>query len=133
MRRLWLQARALGFVVAARIMLRRRDTTTVLRRLARPGRRIRPVRPEAAVSAVRRAGRMAHATCLPQSVALVALLERGGRAPVLVLGCRRYPNREWGAHAWVEAGGQVWEPVVAAAHEELAEMDSAHAWNTRGR
>ena len=133
MRKLWLQARALGLVVAARILLRRRDTTSALRRLARPGRRVRPVQPEAALSAVRRAGRMAHATCLPQSVALVALLERGGGAPVLVLGCRRYPNREWGAHAWVEADDRVWEPVIAAAHQELAQMDSAHAWMTRGR
>jgi hypothetical protein len=81
-----------------------------------------------ALLAVQRAGRVTRAACLAQSIALVAMLERDGRDTVLVLGCRRYADRQWGAHAWVEAEGKVLEPVAAGAHEELAQLDAAHAW-----
>jgi hypothetical protein len=71
---------------------------------------------------------MLRAACLAQSVALTALLERGGQAPVLVLGCRRYEDRHWGAHAWVVSDGAILEPVPAGEHSELAQLDAAHAW-----
>jgi hypothetical protein len=129
-----LHARALLLVVAARVLLERRDTTVALRRLARRSpRRLRPLAAEDAVVAVQRAGRMAQATCLAQSIALAALFERAGEEASLVLGCRLYEDRHWGAHAWVVVNGTVWEPVPAGAHEELAELDAAHAWIPRPR
>ncbi len=76
---------------------------------------------------------MAQATCLAQSVALAALFERGGEDATLVLGCRRYEDRHWGAHAWVVVAGEVWEPVVAGAHEDLAELSAAHTWIPKQR
>jgi hypothetical protein len=133
MGRIVLHVRALLLVAAARVLLRRHDTTWTLRRLAR--RDVMPVVPADALIAVQRAGRLARAACLAQSVALTALLERGGAAPVLVLGCRRYEDRRWGAHAWVVLEGTVWEPVPAGAHEELAQLSAADAWipTSRGR
>jgi hypothetical protein len=131
MAKLALHVRALALVVAARLLLSRRDTTIALRRLTRRSARLRPIEAEEALRAVQRAGRMAQATCLAQSVALAALFERAGRPVSLILGCRRYEDRHWGAHAWVLLDGEVWEPVPAGAHQELAELDAAHAWVPR--
>ena len=129
MRKVVLHGRALFYVALARALLRGHDTTWTLRRITRArSPRARHVDGDSAVVAVRRAGRMAKATCLPQSVALVALLARDGVDPVLVLGCRRYEDRTWGAHAWVELGEKVLEPVPAGAHEELAVLQRSKAW-----
>ena len=122
--------RATFMVAAARGLLRVRPTTVVLRLLARP--RTAPSAGAAdafsALAAVRRAGHLVGADCLPQSVALTALLRRQGAEPVLVLGCRRVGPREWGAHAWVELDGERLEPLVAPDHTELARLTPAADW-----
>jgi hypothetical protein len=128
MRRLVLQGRAVALVAAARLLLKRHDTTSVLRRLAKRPARQRALDVEAALVAVQRAGRLAKATCLPQSIALAALLTKAGKAPELVLGCRRYEDRHWGAHAWLIADGVVLEPVPAGQHIELAQMSAENNW-----
>ena len=75
MRKVVLHGRALFYVALARALLRGHDTTWTLRRITRARLpRARDVDEDDAVVAVRRAGRMAKATCLPQSVALVAPL-----------------------------------------------------------
>lgn len=117
-------------VVAARILLKTRTTTAVLRLLA--GRRPFPPDqvpdPISVLAAVRRAGRLVGADCLPQSVALAATLRRHGVEPVLVLGCRRIAPQEWGAHAWVELDGARLEPLEAPEHTELARLTPAANW-----
>jgi hypothetical protein len=128
MKRLVLQGRALALVTAARLLLGRRDTTWALQRLAKRTRSGARVPAEDALVAVQRAGRIAHAACLAQSIALTALLERGGAEAMLVLGCRRYEDRHWGAHAWVISEGTVLEPVPAGAHIELAQLEATNAW-----
>ena len=134
MNRMTLHARAVVAVALARVLLRRHDTTWTLRRLAKPGRRgSRPLPTGSALLAVQRAGRVLGAACLAQSVALTALLARSGGKPVLVLGCRRYEDRHWGAHAWVVSDGAVFEPVPADKHDELAQLDAAHAWTPTPR
>jgi hypothetical protein len=123
-----LQARALAFVTAARLLLRRRGTAETLRRLG-PARRSRgPVDTDAALVAVQRASRVAGGACLPQSVALAALLRRDGAAPVLVVGCQRYENRTWGAHAWVRVDGAVLDPDPCGEHADLAWYRSEDDW-----
>ncbi len=123
----WLQVRAIAYVVAARMLLSRRGMPATLRALARR-RAGRAVDVEDALHAVRRAGRLAGATCLPQAVALTALLRRDGADPTVVLGCRRYDNGHWGAHAWVELDGVVWDPLPSGAHATLARCDAARDW-----
>jgi hypothetical protein len=61
-------------------------------------------------------------------VALAAVLERRGHAPTLVLGCRQYEDRHWGAHAWVVVDGEVLEPVAGGPHQELARLDAVNGW-----
>jgi hypothetical protein len=68
------------------------------------------------------------ATCLAQSVALAAVLERGQQHPTLVLGCRQYEDRRWGAHAWVIVGGEVLDPVPGGPHAELARLEATSGW-----
>jgi len=48
--------------------------------------------------------------CYPQALAASVLLKGHGHRPELVIGIR---NRPFGAHAWVEVGGQ----IVTGAHE----------------
>jgi hypothetical protein len=83
---------------------------------------------DAALLAVQRASRVTGGACLPQSVALAALLRRDGAAPVLVVGCRRYENRTWGAHAWVRVDGTVLDPDPSGEHAELAWYRSENDW-----
>ena len=128
MRAAALEVRATALVLATRILLRRHSTTETLRRLAPTALHASDTPPSAALKAVQRAGGALRAPCLPQSVALTALLARAGQRPALVLGCRRYDDGNWGAHAWVVVDGQVLEPVAAEAHTELARLDSAHRW-----
>lgn len=122
---------AAALLFGARLLLPRRSTTSVLRFLA--GRepaveRPRPLCPAEALAAVRRAGNRIGAPCLPQSVALAALLRRHGADPAVVLGCRRQGPSAWDAHAWVELAGQRLEPVVDAGHSELARLSAANGW-----
>jgi hypothetical protein len=124
------ELRAMLLVVAARSLLKMRPTTVVLRMLARRRATLAPgaVEPLRALAAVRRAGRLAGGDCLPQSVALAAMLRRQGAEPVLVLGCRRLGPQEWGAHAWVELNGARLEPLEAPDHTELARLTPAADW-----
>ena len=123
-----LQARALALVTAARLLLPRRGTAATLRRLAPPPRARGTVDTGAALLAVRRTSRVAGGACLPQSVALAALLRRDGAAPVLVVGCQRYENRTWGAHAWVRVDTTVLDPDPCGEHAELAWYRSENDW-----
>jgi hypothetical protein len=84
-----------------------------------------------AMTAVRRSGRVFRADCLPQAIALTALLHRGGAAPELVLGCRRYGPNQWGAHAWVEINGHTLDPVEQPDHAALARLSAAKKWEVR--
>jgi hypothetical protein len=123
-----LHARALALVTAARFLLPRRGTAATLRRLGPPPRERGPVDTDAALAAVQRASRLAGGACLPQSVALAALLRRDGGAPVLVVGCQRYEDRTWGAHAWVRLDGRVLDPDPCGEHADLAWYRSANDW-----
>ena len=78
--------------------------------------------------AVRRASRVVGGACLPQAVALTALLDRAGLAPVLVLGSHLDAQRKWSAHAWVETDRLVLEPVITVDHEPLANLTAANGW-----
>lgn len=123
-----LQLRALAAVLASRLLVRRGTTTEALRRLTRGGSR-GDIDPLQALAAVQRASRIAGGACLPQAVALTALLERAGLAPVLILGSHLDAKRQWSAHAWVEAEGLVLEPVLTVEHEPLANLTAANGWS----
>lgn len=123
-----LQARALLVLARAQLLLRRRGTATTLQLLARRRHSPRPLDPPVAVRAVRRAGRLTRGACLSQAVALTALLTRAGEDPTLVLGCRRYREGVWGAHAWVDLDGDQLEPVVSEEHQLLATCRPEHDW-----
>lgn len=47
------------------------------------------------------------ATCLPQALAVEALLARGGHPAELQIGVRKTDAGEFEAHAWVESGGRI--------------------------
>jgi len=66
--------------------------------------------------------------CLPQAVALTALLSRAGSDPALVIGSRRYAQGVWGAHAWVEVGGVRLDVVPSEEHRELTRFRAASQW-----
>jgi len=68
------------------------------------------------------------ASCLAESVTLTAVMTRAGERPVLVLGCRRYDDGHWGAHAWVVVNEEVLEPIVAGVHAELARLSFDGGW-----
>jgi hypothetical protein len=122
-----LQARALALLALSRVLLPRVGTTTTLKRLGRRGRR-RDLDPLQATRAVRRAGRLVGGLCLPQCVALTALLQRSGGEPVLVLGCRRITDGTWTAHAWVQLDKNVLEPVQGGRNAPLARLRWADGW-----
>lgn len=120
-------------VAVAKLLLVRLRTTTVLSVLAgsRPGARGR-LDADAAARSVAAAGRLLRADCLPQAVALAALLQRSGTAPTVVLGCRLYGPSRWGAHAWVEAGGKRFDSLPGEEHAELARLTAHSRWEVRG-
>jgi hypothetical protein len=124
--RLRLHVRAAVFLGATRILLRWRGTTGTLRLLTR-GSRSGRVHEQAALRAVRRAGRVVGGACLAQSVALTAVLEHSEQHPTLVLGCRP-DDGTWTAHAWVVVNGQVLEPVRGEPHTALARLDRSTGW-----
>jgi len=120
--------RALVLVAASRLLLRRHTTTDSLRRLARGNGNARRLDPLDALTAVRRSARIAGGACLPQAVALTALLQRAGHEPALVLGSHRDAKREWSAHAWVEVDQLLLEPVITVEHASLAKLKAANGW-----
>jgi hypothetical protein len=123
-----LHIRALATLLAARVLLSRGTTTGALKRLTgrAPTSNIDPLE---ALTAVRRASRIAGGACLPQAVALASLLDRAGLEPVLVLGSHLDHKREWSAHSWVEADRLVLEPVITVEHEPLANLTAANGWS----
>ena len=125
-----LDVAALLGVGLAKLLLRRVRTPTVLRFLAGGGKAIvkRRTDPDLAAAAVARAARTLGAECLPQSVALTAVLQRTGAAPSLVIGCRRHSAGLWGAHAWVEVNGRRFDPLAHEEHEELCRLSAAGRW-----
>lgn len=123
-----MQARAAWAVVSASVLLRRKPTDAVVRRLVSRRAVRQRVAPDEAMRAVRRGARVFGGACLPQSVALTALLARQGDTPTLVLGCRLYENHEWGAHAWVQLGASELDPVPSGPHASLAHLNAATDW-----
>jgi hypothetical protein len=83
--------------------------------------------------AVRRFARVLRANCLSQSVALTVALDRAAQDPTLVLGCRRYADRNWGAHAWVEVGSTVLDALPSGEHAALAWLDARSQWDAAPR
>jgi hypothetical protein len=128
-----LQVRALVLLALARPLLRGIGTARTLRRLAsRPRSRPRPVPHASALRAVRRASRVTGGACLGQAVALTAILTRAGEEPALVLGSRRYDEGKWNAHAWVDAGGELLDPVPGLElHRPLGIYRAADGWELR--
>lgn len=128
----WLLGVATFTVALSKLLLVRLRTTTVLTLLAgRRNRSVRGVDADLAARSVAAAGRLLRADCLPQAVALATLLQRGGAAPTVVLGCRFYGPSRWGAHAWVEAGGSTFDPLAGEEHTELARLNAADRWEVR--
>ena len=130
---MWLAALATAVVALAKLLLMRLQTPTVLSLLA--GRARAHVRPgfdaDMAARCVAWAARRLRADCLPQAVALAALLQRGGATPTVVLGCRLYGPSSWGAHAWVELDGRRFDTMVDAEHAELGRLTAAEGWKVR--
>lgn len=78
------------------------------------------------VAAARQAtARVAHPTCLYQSLVAFALLARRGYAVTLHVGARR---RQWlEAHAWLTIDGHPYEPETTASYTELWRVLAAPA------
>jgi hypothetical protein len=88
--------------------------------------------PERQMRAVRRAGRwlVPGSRCLPQSIALTAMMRGRGIDAELVIGCEREGDT-WAAHAWVAAGHSRYQPLYANAPRELARCRADDAWSLR--
>lgn len=131
----WLLAAAAVMVAMSKLLLTKLRTATVLSLLAGRGQppRRRDLDPYMAARSVAAAGRLLRADCLPQAVALAALLQRAGTSPSVVLGCRFYGPSRWGAHAWVESGGERFDQLASEDHAELARLSAASRWQTRPR
>jgi Transglutaminase-like superfamily len=108
--------------------LRQRDTTETLRRLVDNHTTTDLFDASDALRAVRRAARAVRANCLAQSVALTVAFARAGQQPQLVLGCRRYADGNWGAHAWVLLGPDVLDPLPSGPHAALATLEGRTHW-----
>jgi hypothetical protein len=117
-----------ALLAATVISLRRRDTTETLRYLVKRAKRWPDFSATEGLRALRRAARIFRANCLAQSIALTVALERAEHRPVLILGCRLYPDRRWGAHAWVVAGAEVLDALPSGAHAPLAQLASDTQW-----
>jgi hypothetical protein len=117
----------LVYVVGAWTLLRRGRTTQAIRTLIRRGPRVDGLAPSGIAYTVRRISQKLHIDCLPQSVALAAMLERAGAKPVLILGCRRSDDAAWVAHAWVEIDGDALD-AGASAFMPLARLSADGAW-----
>jgi len=98
-----------------------------MRILTRRGPRTTPLTPDEIAYSVDRIATLLHLDCLPRSAALAAMLERGGRTPALILGCRRGDDAAWTAHAWVELDGKALD-AGASNYMPLARLSSDGAW-----
>lgn len=115
-------------LVATRRSLRQRDTTATMRHFLRQDKQWRPFSDNDAFAAMRLPARALRANCLSQSIALAVAFQRSGHEPTLILGCRRYENREWGAHAWVLVGDRVLDALPSGPHEPLARLAANNQW-----
>lgn len=108
-----------------------RPTDEVLRTLAGTQRRAARTSPASAAAAVRRAGRLVpSATCVPQAIALAALLTPAPVPLAVVLGAKRnVTDGQWTAHAWVEVAGTPWPHHGAAAFQRLATYSTDVDWS----
>jgi Transglutaminase-like superfamily len=81
------------------------------------------------VRAVQRVGRwlVPGASCLVQSITLMSMFQRQGSNAELIIGCGRQANK-WAAHAWVESGGNSYQPVFADSQTELARCNADRDW-----
>jgi transglutaminase superfamily protein len=127
MRSVLLQLRITALLAATRRSLRRRDTTATLRRFTH-GAPWPSFDADDGLRAVRRASRLIGANCLAQSVALTVACARAGSDPELILGCRRYGDAKWGAHAWIILGAQVYDPLPSGEHQALASISAGTQW-----
>lgn len=128
MRSVLLQLRMTALLAATKRSLRRRDTTDTLRRLAREGHATGSFDADEGLRAVRRASRALGANCLSQSVALAAACRRAGLNPEVILGCRRYGDGKWGAHAWIVLDARVYDPLPSGEHQALASISAGTNW-----
>lgn len=117
-----------ALLAATVISLRRRDTTATLRLLTGRAKPWPDFSPPHGLRALRRAARFFRANCLAQSVALTIALESAQTRPTLVLGCRRYQDKSWGAHAWVLVGTEVLDALPSGAHTPLAQLTAESLW-----
>ena len=115
-------------LAATRFLLRKHDTTKTLRLLVRRNGHGPEFANPDGLRAVRRAAKVFRANCLAQSVALTVALQGAKKSPVLILGCRRYENRSWGAHAWVLVESEVLDALPSGAHEPLARLSADTQW-----
>lgn len=116
-------------VALSKVLLTKLRTATVLNLLAGSTTRgSGDLDPDMAARSVAAASRWLRADCLPQAVALAALLQRNGRSPAVVLGCRFYGPNRWGAHAWVETEGRRFDSLEHTAHTELARLTASSRW-----
>jgi hypothetical protein len=103
--------RALGWLVAARVLLRLAPYAAVHRLLTKlPARRAAPslITPAECTVAIDRAARLVPGTaCLARAVAADCLLRRDGRDTVLSIGVCRDRGPDLEAHAWVESDGVI--------------------------
>jgi hypothetical protein len=111
----------------AKLLMRRTDLPRTLERLRRQA----PQRPAATadLSAGARLGRIVgrvlarlptDSRCLIQSLVLTRLLDRRGIPSVLVIGVR--PGEDFGAHSWLEVGGQPIQDAGGTDFPRLAEL-----------
>jgi hypothetical protein len=127
MRSVLLQLRIMALLAATRRSLRRRDTTATLR-LFTHGAPWPPFDANDGLRAVRRASRLMKANCLSQSVTLAVACTRAGAGPELILGCRRYGDGTWGAHAWIVLDACVYDPLPSGDHQALASISAGTEW-----
>ena len=127
MRSALLHLRITVLLAATKRSLRRQDTTATLRRYA-PGSPFPAFNADEGMRAVRRASRALGANCLAQSTTLAVACARAGLNPELILGCRRYADGKWGAHAWIIVDKQVYDPLPSGEHQALAKISAGTQW-----
>lgn len=127
MRSAFLHFRITVLLAATQRSLRRQDTTATLRRYV-PGSPLPAFSADDAMRAVQRAARALGANCLAQSTTLAVACARGGLDPELILGCRRYADGKWGAHAWIVVNAQVYDPLPSGEHQALAKISAGTQW-----
>jgi hypothetical protein len=127
-RKVALQIEMLRAMLAARRLVKADGIEPTLRVLTRSV-GAPPLLAAQAARAARRLHRLlGRGTCLEESAALAAVLARHGGQPELILGCRRHPGGEWGAHAWVVADGATHDLVPSGEHTALTRYRPVTEW-----